>query len=111
MPPRVPHPQGLDEVSRMIGELSAYMHEGRHGVNNLSTKFDALAIDIAKRVEAMRTELSIRLDGMDARIAALEATADQNRGAKNLVTWFLQSPLIGWIAAGVMLAVAWWKKP
>lgn len=95
----------------MIGELSAYMHEGRHGVNNLSTKFDALALDIAKRVEAMRTELSIRLDGMDARIAVLEATDAQTKGAKNLVTWVLQSPLIGWIAAGFLLLAGWWKRP
>lgn len=108
MPPRT-HIGELDEISRMLGELSAYVHEGRHGVNNLSTKFDALALDIAKRVEIMRGELSMRLDAMDGRIAALEEAAARTRGAKGLATWFLQSPLIGWLVAAALFAAAWWK--
>lgn len=104
MPQR--HPLGeLDEISRMLGELSAYVHEGRHGVNNLSTKFDALAIDIAKRVETMRTELSVRLDAMDGRIAALEETAARDRGARGAIGWFLHSPVIGWLGG---FAIAVW---
>jgi hypothetical protein len=108
MPPRPP--AELDEISRMLGELSAYVHEGRHGVNNLSTKFDALALDIAKRVETTKTELLVRFDTMERRVAALEETAARNKGARNLAAWLLQSPLIGWIAAGAMAFVALWKS-
>jgi len=108
MPPRT-HIGELDEISRMLGELSAYVHEGRHGVNNLSTKFDALALDIAKRVEIMRGEIGMRLDAMDKRIAALEETAARAKGAKGLATWLLQSPLVGWLVAVGLFAAAWWK--
>jgi hypothetical protein len=52
----------LDEISQKIGELTAYTHEHRHGVNNLSAKFDALALDIAKRVEALDTKMTVRID-------------------------------------------------
>lgn len=104
MPPRNQTGE-LDEISRMIGELSAYVHEGRHGVNNLSTKFDALALDIAKRVETMKTEISLRLDTMDRRIALLEGVEAQRKGERGAVAWIVQSPLVGWIVGG---AVAVW---
>lgn len=107
MPPRPP--KGLDEISRMLGELSAYVHEGRHGVNNLSTKFDALALDIAKRVEGMKAELSVRLDAMDKRLTDLEATNAKEAGARGVVGWIIQSPVIGWLVAAALFVAAWWK--
>ncbi|MGH6659729.1 MAG: hypothetical protein ACREBP_01020, partial [Sphingomicrobium sp.] len=108
MPPR-PYVGALDEISRMLGELSAYVHEGRHGVNNLSTKFDALALDIAKRVEIMKSEISLRLDSMDDRLTALETAASENKGARNLASWFVQSPLFAWLAAAAVVAWSWMK--
>lgn len=56
------HSGQLDEISQKIGELTAYTHEHRHGVNNLSAKFDALALDITKRVEALDTKMTVRID-------------------------------------------------
>ncbi len=101
----------LDQISEAIGELRSsmktiekYVHESRHGVNNLSQKLDALAVKIASDI----TSVEIRFD---ARLRALEATEQQEAGAKKLVVWFLQSPLVGWIAAGIVVAVTWWKKP
>lgn len=111
MPPRNP-PGELDEVSRMIGELSAYVHEGRHGVNNLSVKFDALALDIAKRVETVGEQLGLRLDAMDRRIAKLEAKSNEEKGARGVIGWILRSPLIGWLAAlAVVIATYWRPRP
>lgn len=110
MPPRSSPPSGLDEISHMIGELSAYVHEGRHGVNNLSTKFDALAIDIAKRVETTKTELLLRFEAVERRVTMLEDSAAQQKGARNLAAWFLQSPLVGWLVAAALFVVALWNK-
>lgn len=95
----------------MLGEMNAYIHEGRHGVNNLSTKFDALALDIAKRVEIMRNEISLRLDAIDSRVAKLEATDQRATGARHVVVWFLQSPLFAWVTAAAVVVWAALKDP
>jgi len=108
MPPRAGQ---LDQISEAIGELKGsvkaveqYVHEGRHGVNNLSQKIDAMRVSIGKDIAAVEAK-------MDARLTALERAAERETGAKNIAVWFLQSPLIGWLAAGIMLFIAWWKKP
>lgn len=106
MPPR----QGqLDQISEAIGELRGlvtsiekYVHEGRHGVNNLSQKFDALAVKIASDIAAVEARI-------DTRLTVLETAYQQQRGAKNLAVWLLQSPIVGWLAAAALFVAAWWK--
>ncbi len=82
----------LDEISAAIGEVRAYIHENRHGVNNLSTKFDGLALDMAKRVEALELRLGMR-------ITTLEQLQNQQAGAFKLIDWILKSPLLAWLIA------------
>jgi septal ring factor EnvC (AmiA/AmiB activator) len=109
----------LDQLSQAIGRLEGlvegidrYTHEREHNIANLASKVDGLSQQITREVTRMKAELQVQLDAMDRRIAALEATGQQNAGAKNLVIWFLQSPLIGWIAAGILAFIALWKgKP
>jgi hypothetical protein len=90
-------------------------------VNNLSSKFDALALDIAKRVEALDAKMTIRIDevvktlnadnaALGYRVHALETVAEQQRGAKNMLVWFMQSPLVGWIVALIGLVLALWAR-
>ena len=50
----------LDEISVRLGELTAYTHEHRHAAANLSMKFDALSLDLARRVEALDARLTMR---------------------------------------------------
>lgn len=115
MPPR----QGqLDEISQAIGGLQAsvdgiekYIHDKRHDDANVAQKIDGLSGLVTREVARMKAELQVQLDAMDRRIATLEAVHNQQTGAKNLAVWFLQSPLVGWIVAGVLLFVAWWRKP
>ena len=87
----------LDEISLRIGELSGYVHEHRHGVNNLSAKFDAVALDMTRRVEALDVKMTIRIDEINAnlttkleaanaRIGVLESIQDQHKGARNLAS-------------------------
>lgn len=91
----------LDEISSKIGELGAYVHEHRHGVNNLSTKFDALGVDFARQFEGLRAELrgqiaemkdtlSRRLDAVEDRIDALESANDKRTGALGLIEWMVR---------------------
>jgi hypothetical protein len=111
----------LDEISLRIGEMSGYIHEHRHGVNNLSLKFDAMQIDVARRVEALdakmtvrideiNTTLNTRLDAAMARIEMLEGIRNRQDGARGIIIWLLQSPLVGWIAAAALFFSAWWTK-
>lgn len=112
-PPRTTasHAGKLDEISERIGELGAYVHEHRHGVNNLGMKFDALSLDLAKRVEAldvkiasrideMNASLSRRLDSLEQRIDALESVNDKRSGALGLFEWVVRNwpAVVGYFA-------------
>jgi septal ring factor EnvC (AmiA/AmiB activator) len=106
----------LDQISQAIGRLEGkvdgldqYTHEREHNIANLSQKVDGLSAQISREVARMKAELQVQLDAIDRRVAALEGVAREQKGARNLIVWTLQSPLIGWIAAGVIAFAAWWK--
>jgi hypothetical protein len=106
----------LDEISQAIGGLQAtvdgiekYIHDKRHDDANVSAKIDGLSVQITKEVARMKAEIQVQLDAMDGRIAKLEAESNRDQGAKGLIAWFLQSPLIGWVVAAIMFFVAWAK--
>ena len=111
MPPR---PGQLDEISEAIGELKGslkaidkYIHSENHGIKDLASKVDGLAAHITREVVGVEARIDARYE---ARIQALEAWKQQQAGAKNLITWCLQSPLIGWVAAATMFFIALWRK-
>lgn len=120
MPARATSDAGkLDEISLRIGELSGYVHEHRHGVNNLSAKFDAVALDMTRRVEALDVKMTIRIDEINAnlttkleaanaRIGVLENIQERQKGARNLAAWLIQSPVIAWLVALAGLVAAFW---
>jgi predicted RNase H-like nuclease (RuvC/YqgF family) len=107
----------LDEISEAIGRLSGqvdsldrYTHEREHGINNLSQKLDALGTKITRDIAAVEERIRVRFEQVEARLALLEKVSAQETGARNLATWFLQSPLIGWIAAAILFFIGWWKS-
>lgn len=113
MPPRSGQ---LDQISEAIGELKGsvksvekYVHEGRHGVNNLSQKVDAMRVGIGKDMAAVEAKVDAKIDAFisetNKRLAAVEAVLQQQAGAKNLAVTFLQSPLVAWLFA--IAVVAW----
>jgi hypothetical protein len=115
---RQSQPAQLDSISMMLGELKGsvegiekYVHEGRHGVNNLSQKVEALGTRITRDIAAVEGRIEGRIKAMDDRLIALERVQQEQTGAKNLAAWILQSPLIGWIAAGILAFITLWKKP
>ena len=92
------NPHKLDEISATLGELRAYMHEHRHGVANLGMKFDGLVVDLTRRMEALDTKMTVRIDEIHrglasdlasatARIALLEKAEAKRDGATGLFTW------------------------
>jgi hypothetical protein len=108
----------LDEISQAIGRLSGqvesldrYTHEREHGLNNLAQKVESLGTRITRDIAAVEGRIEGRIKAMDDRLVALELAGQREIGAKNLATWILQSPLIGWIAAGIMFFAALWRKP
>ena len=48
----------LDEISRAIGRVDAYVHEFRHGTSNLSSKMDGMELQNSKRHETLKIELT-----------------------------------------------------
>jgi hypothetical protein len=108
----------LDQISQAIGHLSGqvealdrYTHDREHGINNLVQKVEALGVRITRDIAAVEGRIEGRIKAMDDRLMALELAGQREAGAKNLITWILQSPLVGWIAAGVLAFLAIWKKP
>jgi peptidoglycan hydrolase CwlO-like protein len=106
----------LDEISEAIGRLSGqvesldrYTHEREHGLNNLTQKVEAIGTRITRDIAALEGRIEGRMKAMDDRLIAVERTQQMNAGAKNLVTWILQSPLIGWLVAGLLVFVTLWK--
>jgi hypothetical protein len=114
MPPRSGQ---LDEISVMLGELKGsvvsiekYIHDKRHDDANVAQKVEALGTRITRDIAAVEGRIEGRIKAMDDRLIQLEKVQQQHTGAKNLVSWMLQSPLIGWIAAGLMFLATLWKR-
>lgn len=83
----------LDAISEAIGELKGsvksieqYVHEGRHGANNLSQKIDALGQSVSKDMAAVEAR-------MDVRLRALELNQNSLSTAKQLWIWIVQTVL------------------
>lgn len=102
-PSRRDPPHQLDEISKAIGSIEAYVHEHRHGVNNLSMKMDALSLDFARKVEELKAAISTDIEGIKRRLDLLEDANERRIGAvATLNTIRLWAP---WLAA-LMAAVA-----
>lgn len=65
---RVGQTAALDEISASIGELKAYTHEHRHGVNNVSAKIDALGHGVGRRLERVEQKLGERIDAIERKL-------------------------------------------
>ena len=98
----------LDEISMKLGELTAYNHEHRHGVSNLSMKMDGLSVDVSRQIAALEAKLTVRMEeshtGLSARIAALETESNRRAGATGLAGVLLKSPALGWLVGAAITA-------
>jgi hypothetical protein len=109
-----------EAIGRMEGKIESidrYNHEREHGIRDLSQKMDGVGALVSREVARLKGELQVDLselkndvERLNVRVAAVESVQQQQAGAKNLVTWFLQSPLIGWIAAAILFFIGWWKS-
>jgi hypothetical protein len=117
----------LDEISQAIGRVDAYVHEYRHGIKNVTQMINGLDVASEKRHATLKIELSGEIDrgltalrvevtgvrndiqAIAARVATLEAAHQRQTGARNVLGWALQSPLVGWVAAGLIAFLTWWR--
>ena len=83
----------LDQISEAIGELKGsvkaieqYVHEGRHGTNNLSQKIDALAVKFGADIASLEAR-------MDSRLKAVELNQNTMTTAKQVWVWIVQTVL------------------
>ena len=95
----------LDQISEAIGELKGsvksieqYVHEARHGTNNISQKIDALAVKLGADIASVEAR-------MDSRLRALELGQNSTSTAKALAMWFIQTVITIIAAIGAMLAI------
>lgn len=120
-------PGQLDQISEAIGEIRGtvaaierYIHEERHGVRNLSQKVEGLSSQFSRDIAAAKGEIGAslataierveaRIHTIDERVAILERTKERETGARGLIAWLLQSPLVGWMFAAAVLVATWWK--
>ena len=123
-------------LSAQFDAFEKYEHERWHKLNNdltplmqlpekltreigrMQGTFDGRIASVLKEIErTMEAAIEKAIKPISDEVAELKRDVDalkskslQETGAKNLAVWFLQSPLVGWIAAGVLAFVAWWKK-
>ena len=114
-PPRS-QPRQLDEISESLGRLDGrfegierYIHDHRHEVGNVSMKIDALSRQIAKDMAGVEERMRVRFEAVEKRLEQLESARAREEGAKGVLIWIVQSPLVGWIAAAAIAFVTWWK--
>jgi methyl-accepting chemotaxis protein len=111
----------LDQISQAIGRIEGkvegieqYNHEREHGIRDMTQAVNGVGALVSREVAKLKVEIKVEFDAYrksnDARVEALERQAAREEGAKSVVVWFLQSPLIGWIAAAVLFFIGWWKS-
>jgi hypothetical protein len=92
--------EDLGELRGSVKAIEQYVHEGRHGTNNLSQKIDALAVKITSDMASVEA----RLDG---RLRRLETNAAGDERSRSILVTFLQSPLLAWIFAAAVVFWSW----
>ncbi len=107
-------PGQLDQISESIGEIRAYVHAGRHDVNNLTQIVNAqetaqtkrhaeLEGKIEKGMETMRVEIAL----VAARVSKLEAHKQQQDGQISVWRWLVEKWPFAALAIIISAVVAW----
>jgi hypothetical protein len=111
-------PGQLDEISQAIGRVDAYVHEYRHGINNIAQQISAMELASEKRHTTLKLELkaelresneAIRTDlaTIASRVAKLEEARLRHEGAVGVFAWFAQHWPFATVAAGLAAFIAW----
>src|SRR5687767_9941975 len=133
MPPRQDQlGERISGLEAKVDGMDRYAHEKWHDLNNtlqpLALLPEKMTRDIAKMQGSFQGQInSVSKDiertitsaienaimpinkavtDLDSRVSALEKQHEQETGAKNLLSWFLQSPLVGWLVAAGLFFVA-----
>ena len=85
-----------ENVSFAIGEIRGQLRELVHSVNNTSQKVDAIGEKVI-----LAAALPEVVNGLAARITALEIDRNRREGATGIISAIGRSPTLGWIVGGV----------
>ena len=101
----------LNGIFKELGELVAEVRTLKHSSNNTGQKLDAVGEKIGKlETLAVTVEELVRdRDDHEMRLKHLERTDVRDEGARGVILWLLQSPVIGWLVAAALFVAAWWK--
>lgn len=94
----------LGDMKGEIGELRGKVGEINHNVNNMATKLDALYLHMSPL-----NSLPAEVAKQENRITKLEAQNLKEAGAKGVLGWVFQAPLLGWLATAAVIAWAFIK--
>ena len=93
------------EQAIILGELRGQVKELIHSVNNLSGKVDGMGEKVmavtflANEIGDLKAKTAV----IETRLAAQEAMNHQSKGAKDVISVILKSPMLLWI---IVLAAA-----
>lgn len=88
----------------ILGEVRGQLREMNHHMNNQSAENAVIARQLAK-LESVPS----RLDAIEKRLIELETDKHRVDGALGFGTWFLKSPVVGWIVGAAALVWAYLK--
>ena len=93
------------DTAMILGEIRGQLRELIHNMRNEEMKNDVLAKTIAK-LESVPGDIA----EIKQRLTTLEMDRHRRDGAMGFGTWFLRSPLIGWLAGFSLALWFWWKE-
>jgi uncharacterized membrane protein len=119
----------LDEISQAIGRVDAYVHEFRHGTNELKAMVNGAEVAAEKRHVTLKLELSSQLErgldsvradmakgldalradlrGIDNRVSDLEKTRIRQEAQISTWAWIIDKWPFAALAAVLSTVVAW----
>lgn len=87
------------EQAIILGELRGQVKELIHSVNNLHSKVDGMGEKVMAVTFLANDigELKGKTAQLDTRLAVQEALNNQSKGAKDIISMLLTSPLLPWL--------------
>lgn len=85
-----------ENVAFAIGEIRGQLRELVHSVNNTALKVDAIGEKVI-----LAAALPEVVNGLAARISALETDRNRREGATGIISAVMRSPTLGWIVGGL----------
>ena len=95
----------VGELKGELGEVRGQLRELIHNLNNLRQTIE-LQAPAMHQIPSMIADLA----ALDVRVTALETKEHKRDGAITLGAIIAKSPMVAWLLAAVLGAIAFWRK-